>query len=153
MSKLFEKLNWKGQPEILVIHAPESFEIELAALSGVRILRDIAAVQTVEFALSFVTRQAELDRLIEEITARVKGDGIIWFAYPKTASKKYRCEFNRDTGWAKLGEAGFEGVRQVAIDEDWSALRFRRVEYIKTLTRDVKRAGSAEGKKRTQLKS
>ena len=24
--------------------------------------------------------------------------------------------------------SGFEGVRQVAIDEDWSALRFRRVQ-------------------------
>jgi hypothetical protein len=28
--------------------------------------------------------------------------------------------------------AGFDTVRQVAIDEDWSALRFRRVEYIKS---------------------
>ncbi len=26
---------------------------------------------------------------------------------------------------------GFDTVRQVAIDEDWSALRFRRVEFIK----------------------
>jgi hypothetical protein len=26
---------------------------------------------------------------------------------------------------------GFDTVRQVAIDDDWSALRFRRVEYIK----------------------
>lgn len=27
--------------------------------------------------------------------------------------------------------AGFDTVRQVAIDDDWSTLRFRRVEYIK----------------------
>ncbi len=39
-----------------------------------------------------------------------------------------------------MGAVGFEGVRQVAIDEDWSALRFRRVEYIKRMTRDPKRA-------------
>ena len=32
-------------------------------------------------------------------------------------------------------EHGFEPVRQVAIDEDWSALRFRRAEHIKTMTR------------------
>ncbi len=153
MSKLFEKLNWKGQPEILVIHAPESFEAELAALSGVRVLRDLATALLVEFALVFVTRQAEVDQLSVEIAARAKGDAVVWFAYPKGSSKKYRCEFNRDTGWAKLGEAGFEGVRQVAIDEDWSALRFRRVEYIKSMTRDAKRAGSAEGKRRTQPNS
>jgi hypothetical protein len=34
-----------------------------------------------------------------------------------------------------LGAAGFEPVRMVAVDEDWSALRFRRVGFIKTLTR------------------
>ena len=27
---------------------------------------------------------------------------------------------------------GFDTVRQVAIDEDWSALRFRRAEYIRS---------------------
>ena len=34
-----------------------------------------------------------------------------------------------------MGDAGFEPVRMVAIDEDWSALRFRRVEFIKTMNR------------------
>jgi hypothetical protein len=29
-------------------------------------------------------------------------------------------------------DAANESVRQVAIDEDWSALRFRRVEFIKS---------------------
>jgi hypothetical protein len=44
-----------------------------------------------------------------------------------------------------LGDAGFEPVRQVAIDEDWSALRFRRVEYIKSMTRDPRRKISGKG--------
>ncbi len=34
-----------------------------------------------------------------------------------------------------MGKAGFEPVRMVAIDEDWSAVRFRRVEFIKTMNR------------------
>jgi hypothetical protein len=29
-----------------------------------------------------------------------------------------------------LRESGFDSVRQIAIDEDWSALRFRRNEFI-----------------------
>ncbi len=41
------------------------------------------------------------------------------------------------------------GVRQVAIDEDRSALRFRRVEYIKRVKRDASRAVSTEGQTRT----
>jgi hypothetical protein len=50
----------------------------------------------------------------------------VWVAYPKKASRRYGCEFDRDTGWQALGDAGFEPVRQVAIDEDWSALRCRQ---------------------------
>jgi len=35
-----------------------------------------------------------------------------------------------------LADDGYEPVRQVAIDEDWSALRFRKVEQIKKMTRN-----------------
>ena len=56
-------------------------------------------------------------------------------AYPKGSSKKYQSQINRDHGWDALGHAGFEPVRLVAIDEDWSALRFRRLEFIKNMAR------------------
>ena len=81
------------------------------------------------------------------MTARAEGDALLWFAYPKGSSKRYTCDFNRDTGWTVLGEAGYEPVRQVAIDEDWSALRFRRVEYIKSFKREPKHAISDKGKR------
>ncbi|MFO0864429.1 MAG: hypothetical protein U0744_07225 [Gemmataceae bacterium] len=48
-----------------------------------------------------------------------------------------------------MGTLGFEGVRVVAIDEDWSAMRFRRVEFVKNMQRDPKRAQTEPGKKRT----
>jgi hypothetical protein len=82
--------------------------------------------------LAFATRQAEVDTLSRLLAARAEGDALVWFAYPKGASKRYQCEFNRDTGWNAIRSSGFDTVRQVAIDEDWSALRFRRVEYIKS---------------------
>ena len=74
----------------------------------------------------------EVDTLARALAPRAEGDAIVWFAYPKASSKTYTCEFNRDTGWAVLEELGFKGVRQVAIDADWSALRFRRVEFVKS---------------------
>jgi hypothetical protein len=130
MSDVFKKLNLKAQQEILVLNAPVSFEAELAALQEVRIVREIGALQEVEFSLAFVTRQAELDELSQAVADKAKGDALLWFAYPKGTSKKYTCEFNRDSGWGVLQQAGFRPVRQVAIDEDWSALRFRRGEFI-----------------------
>jgi hypothetical protein len=45
--------------------------------------------------------------------------------------------------------AGFEGVRQMAIDEAWSALRLRRSEYFKKMTRDENRAMTKKGKAKT----
>ena len=130
MSPVFAKLNLKDQPEVLVLDAPASFEPELATLGEVRVSRDLAAVAGVCFALVFVTRQAALDAVSAAVAAKAQGDALLWFAYPKKTSRRYACEFNRDTGWDMLRAHGFDTVRQVAIDEDWSALRFRRAEYI-----------------------
>jgi hypothetical protein len=132
MATLFQKLNLKTQREIVVFNAPASFEPQLAQLVDVKILRNPKKPAAVQFALAFATQQAELDRLSRILAAGAEqGDAILWFAYPKGTSKRYTCDFNRDTGWDVIRERGFDSVRQVAIDEDWSALRFRRVEHIK----------------------
>jgi hypothetical protein len=91
----------------------------------------LASVAETEFLLAFVTKQSEVDGLAAQVAKRAKGDAVVWFAYPKGTSKKLKCEINRDTGWDALKAAGFDTVRAVAIDEDWTGLRFRRVEFIK----------------------
>ena len=152
MSPVFKKLNLKDQQEILVLNPPASFEPELKTLAGIKIYRDIKQIKAINFSLAFVQTQSEVDTITREISRKADGDAVVWFAYPKGSSKRYHCEFNRDTGWAALGKAGFEGVRMVAIDEDWSALRFRRAEFIKTMTRDRRWAMSKAGKKKTAKK-
>ena len=131
MATVFEKLNLKLQREIVVINAPASFEPELTALKDVVVLGDAKKAKVVHFAIAFATKQAEVDALSKALVSKAEGDALLWFAYPKGTSKKYQCEFNRDSGWDVLRSAGFDTVRAVAIDEDWSALRFRRVEFIK----------------------
>ncbi len=148
MSPVFRKLNLKDQSAIVVVNAPESFESELKSLENVSVHRKVSDVKAIDFALAFVTKQKEVDTAARAIGKKAKGDAVVWFAYPKTSSKKYQCEFNRDSGWGKLGKQGFEPVRQVAIDADWSALRFRRVEFIKTMIRSEAMAMTKEGKKR-----
>jgi hypothetical protein len=148
VSAVFKKLNLKDQAEIVVIDPPASFEPELASLQGVAVRRSLDNAAQVQFSLAFVTQQAQIDALAGQIAARIEGDAVVWFAYPKASSKRYTCDFNRDRGWDSLGAAGFEPVRQVAIDEDWSALRFRRVAYIKKLTRSSLGAISEAGQQR-----
>ena len=132
MATLFDKLQLKGHTNMLVLNAPESFESELSRMPVKNIHRGIPSLPEIRFSLAFVTKQAEVDALTKKIAARAKGDAAVWFAYPKGSSKKYKCDFNRDTGWAELEKAGFNTVRSIAIDEDWTGLRFRRTEFIKS---------------------
>ncbi len=135
MKSVFEKLNLKGQEQIVVLDPPASFEAELKALEGVAVQRDLSTADAVRFALAFATTQVAVDRLSRELAAKAEGDALLWFAYPKGTSRKYTCDFNRDTGWSVLRGLGFDTVRAVAIDEDWTALRFRRIEFIKSSPR------------------
>jgi hypothetical protein len=133
LSKLpiFGKLNLGTITSIVVYNVPNSFQPELDRLKNVSIALDPKKPATVKFALAFVTTQKELDHLSKLLAVAAEGDALLWFAYPKGTSKRYTCEFNRDTGWAVIRKAGFDSVRAVAIDEDWSAIRFRRNQFIK----------------------
>jgi hypothetical protein len=131
MATIFEKLNLGDRQVIVVLNAPDSFKPELARLPVKTIHYHFESVPECDFWLAFATRQAEVDKLTPQIVKRAQGDAIVWFAYPKGTSRKYKCDFNRDNGWDKLKAAGFDTVRAVAIDQDWSALRFRRNEFIK----------------------
>lgn len=150
MTSIFAKLNLKEQREIVVLNAPDSFESEMKSLKTVSILRDVRKAKRIDFLLAFVTTRQEVDRIANAIARQAEGDAVVWFAYPKGTSKRYRCDVNRDTGWEPLGKAGFEHVRLVAIDEDWSALRFRRVEFVKTMARRRSFAITKQGKARTR---
>ena len=139
MTALFKKLNLGARTVIHVLNAPSSLEPELAGLEGVTVKRTVPGRYA--FAMAFVVTQAELDAASRKLAGAGEDDAVLWMVYPKGTSKKYKCEFNRDSGWPALAAAGFEPVRMVAVDEDWSALRFRRVEFIKP------RSGAATGTK------
>jgi hypothetical protein len=151
MNPVFKKMNYKEQKVIHALNSPASFDNDLKEMAGVaKIRKQLKTTDNAEFIICFCTKLKEVEAAAVLAQITLKDDGMIWLAYPKGTSKNYKCEFNRDIGWDSLGKAGFEPVRQVAIDEDWSALRFRRVEFIKTMTRSF--AMTEEGKKRVAAK-
>jgi hypothetical protein len=131
MSKLWQKLNWKEGQDVLILNAPKTFAANLEALPRERVHERLSSVKKPSFVVVFAEKKTELDKLSAAVAAKAEGDAVLWFAYPKGTSKRFACDFNRDTGWDVLRAAGFDTVRQVAIDDDWSALRFRRTEFIK----------------------
>ena len=104
---------YKEQPNIVAINSPKTFDNELEEMSTkATIIKNLMEV-------------IEIEQFISTIYQKLKGDAVIWLCYPKMTSKNYKCDFNRDSGWTSLGKYNLEPVRQVAIDDDFSALRFR----------------------------
>jgi hypothetical protein len=151
MDAIFKKLNYKDQNQIFALNTPTSFEPNLDnMLEFASIEKTVKTGDKVAFFIAFATKQSEINDIADQVMPNLEGDAIVWLCYPKGTSKKYKCDFNRDTGWEVLGKHNLEPVRQVAIDEDWSALRFRKVEFIKTMIRSNSMALSEKGKERTE---
>jgi hypothetical protein len=67
-------------------------------------------------------RSDDLDQL-GAVTAAALADRVAWVGYPKGG--KLGTDLNRDRLAEALAAHGIQPVRQVSIDDTWSALRFR----------------------------
>lgn len=144
MNPLWKKMQIKDQSTILVLGAPSEFEAILSDRDPSWQVTTGGAIEPVEDAqfdvvIMFLTDETDVAHAAEVIKANVDGDDtLLWMCYPKKSSKKYAATISRDTGWDPVIDLGWEGVRQVAVDSDWSALRFRPRDAIKSYTRKKK---------------
>lgn len=126
MTETFKKLNFKGQDPILVLGAPEAFEKELKEMSAeAAIHRAAAGGVRYGFVLAFAPMKADLLKAAKVVLGAPEKEAVLWFAYPKQTSKRYKSDLNRDVCWEELKSFKLQPVRQIAIDDDWSALRFK----------------------------
>jgi hypothetical protein len=133
MHELLKKLNYKEQQRIAVINAEAVFLKELKKeLKGIITDSEIDQRCPYELIIIFVKSVAEVEHYTPLVLHNLTADGILWFCYPKKTSKKYKSDLERDWGWKALYDLNFHGIRMVAIDEDWSAMRFRNIKYIKS---------------------
>lgn len=133
MDPLLKKMYWKEGMKIRVWNVPS----ELLGLIESWKKEGLMSSETekADFMLAFVQSEEEIEKYFFQMHSLAPEDEAIWLAYPKGTSKRYKSKINRDNGWKYLGQYDYEGVRQIAIDEDWSALRFRKIKFIKTMTR------------------
>jgi hypothetical protein len=73
--------------------------------------------------LLFVATLADVKKNKAPVVAAAKRDDHAWIAYPKAG--QLGTDLNRDILWQFLLKDGIQGVRQIAIDDVWSAMRFR----------------------------
>ena len=81
----------------------------------------------------FVNDVDELRTLGPSAINAVRPDGLLWVAYPKGGVTGGATDLPATPWWTKrdvlgeiTGETGFKPVAFVKIDDDWTALRFKR---------------------------
>ena len=85
---------------------------------GARLVDDLGQAG---IAVVFVDGAATTRTILDERRGELATPGVFWVAYPKGN----RADINRDSLWPILSDYGMRPISQVAVDEVWSALRFR----------------------------
>jgi hypothetical protein len=111
------KLQIRAGQRVVIEGLPNGVDLEL----------DQAQVQddpgSADAVILFVATAAELGERVANVVQAAKRDALAWVAYPKAG--QLGTDLNRDSLARLMIERGVQPVRQVAINEVWSALRFR----------------------------
>ncbi len=110
---LAKKLQIPAGQGVCLLNAPRGLDIDAP------ITRDPSAGAVLLFARDSMTLKGEGRPVFEAARA----DRLAWIAYPKAG--QLGTDLNRDILWELLKPQGIRPVRQISIDEVWSALRFR----------------------------
>ena len=119
---LAQKLQIKAG-KLIVLNAPKGYA-ELLAKELKDLTISTRAAGQAEAVLLFVNSLAEVAERTPKAGKLVKPGGMLWIAYPKGTSK-VKTDVNRDILWKAVLPLGWQPIRQIALDEVWSALRFK----------------------------
>jgi len=129
INPLAKKLQMKPGKSWLLYNAPEIYLASLEPLpDGVTIAYE--AKGAFDGVQLFVKNSAELKASLNLIVPVLKPDAVFWVIYPKKSSG-ITSDLEMMSSWDDLGEYGFSGVAAAAVNETWTALRFRPKELTK----------------------
>jgi hypothetical protein len=123
---LAKKLNLKDGMTVRAVGKPPGFDFDDVKLS---------TSAKADAIFVFVKTLAEVDAKCAPVVAAAKADRIAWAAYPKAG--QLGTDLNRDVLWRHLLKSGVQGVRQIALDSVWSAMRFRPAQKVEKSARDA----------------
>jgi hypothetical protein len=112
-----ERLQVKNGRRLAIIGAPPPVDRRIGAPR--------AKPGEADVVLLFARDAAGLKKQIAELL-RAPAAAILWLAYPKLTSKLAR-DLSREVVRETAAERGLDTVSQIAIDEDWSAMRLKRM--------------------------
>jgi hypothetical protein len=130
VNPLAKKLQFKPGKHWLLFNAPANY---------LNLLEPLPEGSTVSYEAKsdfdgvqlFVKNSRELIENLKIIVPVMRPDTIFWVTYPKKSSG-IESDLEMMSSWDELKKYGFGGVAAAAIDETWTALRFRPKEQTKT---------------------
>ena len=118
MMGIAKKLQIKSGQRVFIKNAPEGFTLDLPEAASLADSADGA-----DAVLVFVKNSGELAARAAPFIDAARRDALAYVAYPKAG--QLDTDLNRDVIWRHLIKEGLRGVRQISIDDVWSAMRFR----------------------------
>ncbi len=115
------KLQIKPGATVAVLGLPGGVEVDLP--DGCSSHTDAAAAQRADAVIVFTSDSNALEAIGQPAVDAALEDRLAWVAYPKAG--KLGTDLNRDVLARIMFDRGAQPVRQVAVDDVWSALRFR----------------------------
>jgi hypothetical protein len=117
---------------VLVLNSPKGFLAQLQPGPG-DVKTEPQANESYDAVLLFVKDVDELRRLGSAAIHAAKPNGLLWISYPKGGETRGVTDLPATPWWVQrdvLGEitleTGYKPVALVAVDDKWTALRFKR---------------------------
>jgi hypothetical protein len=125
MSLLAKKLLIKPGKNWLFFNAPVNYLASLEPLPE-DVTTSFEAKGTFDGIQLFVKNSHELIENLKIVVPALKPDTIFWIASPKKSSG-IQSDLTMMGDWSMVTNYGFEPVAAIAIDETWTASRFRPI--------------------------
>lgn len=130
MKPTITKLGLKPGMRAVVLGAPSGYLESLTPLpDGVALSQKLSG--TNEFVQLFATRKSEITKSAKKLLHSAAPAALVWITYPKKTSG-VESDLSREEVWAAMEATGWRPVSQIAIDDVWSALRFRPTKDVKS---------------------
>lgn len=129
MNALAKKLQIKPNSRWLIYNAPAGYPDSLTPLpDGAEVVfntdGNFNGIQL------FVTNSTELAANLQIVAPLLKDDAVFWIIYPKKNSG-IPSDLEMMSSWDAPGSYGLRPVAAAAVDEVWTALRFRPIDQTK----------------------
>jgi len=121
---LIKKLHLKPGMRFIATNAPDGFQRTLGPLPE-GATQEQALRGTFDLILLFVSSKKELKSQWARALASLKQDGLLWVAFPKKSSGVPSDLTAMNGDWGLDKDSEWQPVSMIAVDERWSATRFK----------------------------